>query len=93
MPTQSGKYQLASHAPIAPAPAGALHGWIMDAGVLKLLLFPEQVCDPLVKGCRMGPVASAQQYNKVLAYVQSALDEGASTLTGGRWGWLHGHTI
>uniref|UniRef100_A0A383V7C2 Aldehyde dehydrogenase domain-containing protein n=1 Tax=Tetradesmus obliquus TaxID=3088 RepID=A0A383V7C2_TETOB len=40
--------------------------------------------DPLQPGCRMGPIVSAAQYERVRGYVQIGLDEGATLLTGGR---------
>lgn len=43
-----------------------------------------KVCDPLVEDCRLGPLVSEAQYQKVLAFVESGKAEGALLLTGGR---------
>ncbi|GFR51349.1 hypothetical protein Agub_g13772, partial [Astrephomene gubernaculifera] len=41
------------------------------------------VCDPLTRGCRLGPLVSEGQYRRVLDYIQSGKSEGAQLLTGG----------
>jgi betaine-aldehyde dehydrogenase len=43
-----------------------------------------KICDPLTEDCRMGPLVNRHQHAKVLSYIQSAKDEGATLLTGGR---------
>lgn len=43
-----------------------------------------QIGDPLAPDCRLGPLVSREQHSKVLAYVESAIAEGAMLLTGGR---------
>ncbi|KAF8072370.1 ALDH10A8 [Scenedesmus sp. PABB004] len=43
-----------------------------------------KIGDPLAPGCRMGPIVSAAQYERVRGYVQVGLDGGAKLLTGGR---------
>eukprot|EP01025_Chloroclados_australasicus_P020577 TRINITY_DN2170_c0_g1_i1.p1 TRINITY_DN2170_c0_g1~~TRINITY_DN2170_c0_g1_i1.p1 ORF type:complete len:492 (+),score=74.67 TRINITY_DN2170_c0_g1_i1:291-1766(+) len=42
------------------------------------------VCDPMKNECRLGPLVSEGQYNKVLDYISSGLAEGARLLTGGK---------
>eukprot|EP00879_Flechtneria_rotunda_P026271 GHRR01028003.1.p1 GENE.GHRR01028003.1~~GHRR01028003.1.p1 ORF type:complete len:337 (+),score=86.87 GHRR01028003.1:244-1254(+) len=43
-----------------------------------------QIGNPLQPGCRMGPVVSSSQYERVRSYVQAGCDDGATCLTGGR---------
>mmetsp|Transcript_13639 Transcript_13639/g.29251 ORF Transcript_13639/g.29251 Transcript_13639/m.29251 type:complete len:498 (-) Transcript_13639:438-1931(-) len=40
--------------------------------------------EPLEPGCRMGPVVSESQYNRVKSYVEVGVAEGAKLLTGGK---------
>ncbi|KAJ4712257.1 Betaine-aldehyde dehydrogenase [Melia azedarach] len=42
-----------------------------------------KISDPLEEGCRLGPVASAGQYDKVLKFISNAKSEGATILCGG----------
>ncbi|XP_022921521.1 betaine aldehyde dehydrogenase 1, chloroplastic [Cucurbita moschata] len=42
-----------------------------------------KISDPLEEGCRLGPVVSAGQYEKVLNFVSTAEREGAKLLFGG----------
>lgn len=63
-----------------------LHAPIAEAFLQRLKTRAEQISaqgNPLLPGSRLGPVANAQQYEKVSAYIQSGLDEGAELLTGG----------
>jgi betaine-aldehyde dehydrogenase len=39
--------------------------------------------DPSKKGCRLGPLVSKQQYDKVLGFVQEGVQSGLTVLTGG----------
>ncbi|KDD74239.1 aldehyde dehydrogenase [Helicosporidium sp. ATCC 50920] len=41
------------------------------------------ICDPLREECRLGPLASAQQHERVLGFIQRAREEGCTLLTGG----------
>lgn len=43
-----------------------------------------KIADPFAPGCRMGPLVNAQQYAKVLGYVQAGREDGATLLTGGK---------
>ncbi|XP_071731655.1 aminoaldehyde dehydrogenase 2, peroxisomal-like [Rutidosis leptorrhynchoides] len=43
-----------------------------------------KISDPLEEGCRLGPVVSAGQYEKVLKFVETAKSEGATILSGGQ---------
>nr|AEK98521.1 betaine aldehyde dehydrogenase [Sesuvium portulacastrum] len=42
-----------------------------------------RISDPFEEGCRMGPVASKGQYEKVLKFISTAKSEGATVLCGG----------
>ncbi|KAB1220058.1 Betaine aldehyde dehydrogenase 2, mitochondrial [Morella rubra] len=42
-----------------------------------------KISDPLEEGCRLGPVVSGSQYEKVLEFVATAKREGATILCGG----------
>ncbi|CAK8563077.1 unnamed protein product [Lathyrus sativus] len=42
-----------------------------------------KISDPLEEGCRLGPVVSEGQYEKILKFVSNAKSEGATILTGG----------
>ncbi|CAI9773310.1 unnamed protein product [Fraxinus pennsylvanica] len=41
--------------------------------------------DPLEEGCRLGPVVSSGQYEKVMKFISIAKDEGATILCGGEY--------
>ncbi|XP_076907736.1 aminoaldehyde dehydrogenase 2, peroxisomal-like [Bidens hawaiensis] len=43
-----------------------------------------KISDPLEEGCRLGPVVSGAQYEKVLKFVETAKREGATILHGGK---------
>ncbi|GAA0168476.1 dehydrogenase [Lithospermum erythrorhizon] len=43
-----------------------------------------KISDPLDEGCRLGPVVSNGQYEKILNFIASAKSEGASILCGGK---------
>lgn len=42
-----------------------------------------KIADPMEEGCRLGPVVSAGQYEKVMKFVSTARSEGATILCGG----------
>jgi len=42
-----------------------------------------KISDPLEEGCRLGPVVSGGQYEKVLKFIATAKSEGATVLCGG----------
>ncbi|KAI4336087.1 hypothetical protein L6164_014659 [Bauhinia variegata] len=42
-----------------------------------------KISDPLEEGCRLGPVVSEGQYEKILKFISTAKSEGATILTGG----------
>lgn len=43
-----------------------------------------KISDPLEEGCRLGPVVSGAQYEKILKFVTTAKNEGATVLCGGK---------
>uniref|UniRef100_A0A0D6R8L5 Aldehyde dehydrogenase domain-containing protein n=1 Tax=Araucaria cunninghamii TaxID=56994 RepID=A0A0D6R8L5_ARACU len=51
----------------------------------KLVLWTKsiKICDPLEKGCRLGPVVSEGQYKKIFRLISTAKEEGATVLCGG----------
>ncbi|XP_061360282.1 aminoaldehyde dehydrogenase 2, peroxisomal isoform X2 [Gastrolobium bilobum] len=42
-----------------------------------------KISDPLEEGCRLGPVVSEGQYEKIMKFISNAKSEGATILTGG----------
>ncbi|KAI9087557.1 hypothetical protein K1719_030427 [Acacia pycnantha] len=42
-----------------------------------------KISDPLEEGCRLGPVVSEGQYEKIMKFIETAKREGATILTGG----------
>ncbi|KAE8662549.1 Betaine aldehyde dehydrogenase [Hibiscus syriacus] len=42
-----------------------------------------KISDPFEEGCRLGPVVSAGQYEKILKFISTAKSEGATILSGG----------
>ncbi|KAH1132611.1 hypothetical protein GLYMA_05G033500v4 [Glycine max] len=42
-----------------------------------------KISDPLEEGCRLGPIVSEGQYEKILKFISNAKSEGATILTGG----------
>ncbi|XP_027124845.1 aminoaldehyde dehydrogenase 2, peroxisomal [Coffea arabica] len=43
-----------------------------------------KISDPLEDGCRLGPVVSSGQYEKVMSFISTAKSEGATILCGGK---------
>jgi aldehyde dehydrogenase (NAD+) len=62
-----------------------LHESIHDAFMEKLVARAEGMApgDPLGPKCRMGPVVSQEQYDRVLGYIETGKSEGARLVTGG----------
>ncbi|XP_073100686.1 aminoaldehyde dehydrogenase ALDH10A9, peroxisomal isoform X2 [Elaeis guineensis] len=42
-----------------------------------------KISDPLEEGCRLGPIVSENQYKRVIKYISTAKEEGATILCGG----------
>ncbi|CAI9283887.1 unnamed protein product [Lactuca saligna] len=62
-----------------------IHESISEEFLEKLVKWAKniKICDPLEEGCRLGPVVSSGQYEKVLKFVSTAKSEGATILCGG----------
>ncbi|KAL8457676.1 hypothetical protein ACS0TY_034704 [Phlomoides rotata] len=63
-----------------------VHESIAEAFLEKLVKWCEniKISDPLEEGCRLGPIVSSGQYEKVMKCISTAKDEGATVLCGGR---------
>ncbi|KAL3160878.1 hypothetical protein ABBQ38_009271 [Trebouxia sp. C0009 RCD-2024] len=59
---------------------------IADAFYKQLKRRAESIkqCDPLREDCRMGPVVSQDQLNKIMGFIKDAEKEGGKLLTGGK---------
>ena len=53
------------------------------AAFAKAMFEGTQVGDPLVEGMHIGPVVNKVQFDKIQDLIQSAIDEGATLITGG----------
>jgi len=51
--------------------------------IVKTMMEATQVGDPSVMGAHIGPVVNRAQYEKIQGLIQSAIDEGATLVTGG----------
>jgi aldehyde dehydrogenase (NAD+) len=51
--------------------------------IVKAMMEGTQVGDPSVMGAHIGPVVNKAQYEKIQGLIQSAIDEGATLVTGG----------
>jgi len=51
--------------------------------IVKTMMEGTQVGDPSVMGAHIGPVVNKAQYEKIQGLIQSAIDEGATLVTGG----------
>jgi betaine-aldehyde dehydrogenase len=62
-----------------------LHESIVAEFLDKLVKWTKniKISDPLEEGCRLGPVVSEGQYQKVLKFITTAKSEGATILSGG----------
>ncbi|KAL6528631.1 Aminoaldehyde dehydrogenase 2, peroxisomal [Orobanche minor] len=62
-----------------------VHESIADVFLDKLVKWCEniKISDPFEEGCRLGPVVSSGQYEKVLKFISTAKEEGATILCGG----------
>ena len=52
-------------------------------GVVKAIMEQVQVGDPAEVGAHIGPVVNKAQFDKIQGLIQSAIDEGATLVTGG----------
>ncbi|XP_051133050.1 aminoaldehyde dehydrogenase 2, peroxisomal-like [Andrographis paniculata] len=62
-----------------------LHESIAAAFLKKLVKWCEniKISDPFEEGCRLGPVISKEQHEKVMTFISTAKSEGATILHGG----------
>nr|AAK55121.1 betaine aldehyde dehydrogenase [Avicennia marina] len=62
-----------------------VHESIATTFLEKLVKWCEKIkiSDPLEEGCRLGPIVSRRQYEKVMKYISTAKEEGATILCGG----------
>ncbi|XP_020259275.1 LOW QUALITY PROTEIN: betaine aldehyde dehydrogenase 1, chloroplastic-like [Asparagus officinalis] len=62
-----------------------LHESIEKEFMEKLVIWAKSIkmADPLEEGCRLGPVVSAGQYEKIKKFISTARSEGATILCGG----------
>ncbi|OVA14342.1 Aldehyde dehydrogenase domain [Macleaya cordata] len=63
-----------------------VHESIAAQFLQKLIIWVKniKVSDPLEEGCRLGPVVSGGQYEKIMKMISVAKSEGATILSGGR---------
>ncbi|CAI0398984.1 unnamed protein product [Linum tenue] len=69
----SATSRLIVHESIAAAFLDRLVKWVKNI----------KISDPMEEGCRLGPVVSGGQYEKILKFISTAKSEGATILTGG----------
>ncbi|GJP32329.1 hypothetical protein CLOM_g16910 [Closterium sp. NIES-68] len=70
----SATSRLLLHERIAPAFLARLAQWSQEI----------RISDPLEPACRLGPLVSQAQYDKVVAFIEGAKAEGAEVLCGGK---------
>ncbi|KAI3499377.1 hypothetical protein L1887_35176 [Cichorium endivia] len=63
-----------------------VHESIADEFLDKMVKWAKniKISDPLEEGCRLGPVVSGGQYEKILKFVETAKSEGATISHGGK---------
>jgi len=83
-PTVSGVLANSGQSCIAPTRL-LVHASQVDAAtqVVKTMMEATPVGDPAVMGAHIGPVVNKAQYEKIQGLIQSAIDEGATLVTGG----------
>ena len=83
-PTVSGVLANSGQSCIAPTRL-LVHASQVDAAtqVVKTMMEATPVGDPAVMGAHIGPVVNKAQYEKIQRLIQSAIDEGATLVTGG----------
>jgi len=83
-PTVQGVIANSGQSCIAPTRL-LVHKSQVDAasGVVKQIMESVQVGDPAEMGAHIGPVVNKAQYDKIQDLIQSAIDEGATLVTGG----------
>jgi len=83
-PTVSGVLANSGQSCIAPTRLLVHASQVEDATqIVKTMMEATQVGDPSVMGVHIGPVVNKAQYEKIQGLIQSAIDEGATLVTGG----------
>ena len=83
-PTVHGVLANSGQSCIAPTRLLVAEGQAAEAvGVVKGLMEATTVGDPAEPGAHIGPVVNKAQFDKIQELIQSAIDEGATLVTGG----------
>ena len=83
-PTVQGVLANSGQSCIAPTRLLVHTSQVADAtGIVKAMMEGTAVGDPSVMGAHIGPVVNKAQYEKIQGLIQSAIDEGATLVTGG----------
>ncbi|MDX5985482.1 aldehyde dehydrogenase family protein [Sphingomonas echinoides] len=83
-PTVQGVLANSGQSCIAPTRLLVHKSQVADAtGIVKAMMEGTQVGDPAEMGAHIGPVVNKAQFDKIQGLIQSAIDEGATLVTGG----------
>lgn len=83
-PTVAGVLANSGQSCIAPTRLLVHASQVGDATrIVKTMMEATQVGDPSLMGAHIGPVVNKAQYEKIQGLIQSAIDEGATLVTGG----------
>ncbi len=83
-PTVMGVLANSGQSCIAPTRLLVHKSQVSDAtAIVKGIMEATQVGDPSVMGAHIGPVVNKAQFEKIQGLIQSAIDEGATLVTGG----------
>ena len=83
-PTVQGVLANSGQSCIAPTRLLVHTSQVAEAtGIVKAMMEGTAVGDPSVMGAQIGPVVNKAQYEKIQGLIQSAIDEGATLVTGG----------
>ncbi len=83
-PTVAGVLANSGQSCIAPTRLLVHQDQVAEAtAVVKTMMEATQVGDPMTMGAHIGPVVNKAQYDKIQGLIQSAIDEGATLVTGG----------
>ncbi|MET3762897.1 aldehyde dehydrogenase family protein [Sphingomonas sp. UYEF23] len=83
-PTVQGVLANSGQSCIAPTRLLVHTSQVAEAtGIVKAMMEGTAVGDPSVMGAHIGPVVNKAQYEKIQGLIQSAIDEGATLVTGG----------
>jgi len=83
-PTVQGVLANSGQSCIAPTRLLVHQSQVEDAtAIIKSMMEQTKVGDPSEQGMHIGPVVNKAQYDKIQGLIQSAIDEGATLVTGG----------